>query len=237
MRKLLILVSALAAACGGGSSKSGGTTPVSGTISGATFTPADVKALAVQTAGSTTCTVTAGGGGSLTFAASGLAIELTSYANACGDFASATCAFHKSAVTVTVLLAMLDTLPPYAAPTIPAGSYPINASTTTINPDGSVVFAQATPTDTTCGGGNPTQLKSQSGTLRIDSVTGPITGHVSVSFVNSSTQAAAGSLEGDFSAPLCSASVDVCTLVTNATEAALSGQPTMLYCTMPGTCQ
>ncbi len=233
MRKLLILVSALAAACGGGSSKSGGTTPVSGTISGATFTPADVKALAVQTAGATTCTVTAGGGGSLTFAASGLAIELTSYPNACGDFASATCAFHKNAVTVTVLLAMLDTLPPYAAPAIPAGSYPINASTTTINPDGSVVFAQATPTNDTCGGGNPTQLKSQSGTLRIDSITASeVTGHLAVTL-----QGGAGTLSGDFTAPLCGASVDVCTLVTNATAAALSGQPTMLYCTMPGTCQ
>jgi len=235
MRKLLVVVSILAAACGGGSSSDGGgPTPVTGTIAGATFAPADVKALVIQNpadAGnpphSTTCSANG-----LTFAATGLALELTSYANACGDFASDTCAFHKSAVTVTVLLALLDAAPPYDAPAIAPGSYAIGSTPAGTVGQGYIGYAQATVIDPTCNGGNPTPLKSQSGTLRIDSVTASsIGGHLSVTFQNG-----AGTLAGDFTAPRCTESPNICTLVGNATAAYLSGQPTMLYCAMPGTC-
>ncbi len=235
MRKLLVIfVSAFAAACGGGSSSSSNppSGPVAGTIGGHTFSPTtagDVKAL-VAGSGATACTIpNVGSAGVKAFA-----VELTSYANACGDFASTTCEFHQNAQTVTLLFAKLNAIPPGTEPTLVPGTYPIATSPAGIAQESlgvyHLAYAQAIASEgTTCSGGSPTPLiPVAGGTLRIDSVTGPITGHVSVSFVNSSTQAAAGSLEGDFSAPLCSENVDVCALAALATSG--GSLPPELFC-------
>ncbi len=226
MRKLLVLVSVLAvsilaAGCGGSSSSGGGgTTPLAGTIGGTAFSPTDVKALLVGTT-TTPCTVQG-----LTFGAKGLALEITSYANACGDFAATQCAFHANARTVTVFVAKLNPVgPAYTEPTIAAGTYTINSSLSNLGtPDAqgqfTVGYAQAVVTDATCNGGSPTPAPAVSGgTLTLSSVTNPITGHLTVTFQGG------GSLSGDFSAPLCSETPDVCALATAGG-----------VCTMPGTC-
>jgi hypothetical protein len=231
MRKLLVLFvfTAAASACGGKSSSSngGGTTPLSGTIGGRTFTPSDVKAI-VAGSGTTPCPVPITGLGTVPVGIKAFALQITSYANACGDFATATCQFHQSAETVTLLFAKLTppslANPNPAEPTLTPGTYTVYASLTTANPDTSgnliVTVAQAIATDATCNSGTPTPAPSASGTLRLDQVTGPITGHLSVTFTGG------GSLEGDFSAPLCTGpSPDVCALAT-------AGE----LCAVPGTC-
>ncbi|HEX9050244.1 MAG TPA: hypothetical protein VF841_06885 [Anaeromyxobacter sp.] len=246
MRKLpvpvLVLVSAFAAACGGSSSNSSPppSGPVAGTIDGHTFTPTttgDVKGL-VAGSGATPCSLGPLG----TAGVKALAVELTSYANACGDFASATCAFHPNAQTVTLLFAKLNTAAGGAEPALAPGTYPIAVSPAGVvleSPSTTVfhlAYAQAISTDGTCNGNSPTALTpAANGTLRIDSVAGPITGHVSVSFVNSATHAAAGTLEGDFSAPLCSGTVDVCALATLAIASGGGGTvPPELFCSTTG---
>jgi hypothetical protein len=212
MRKIILLAAAFVAACGGGSSDNPGPTPLSGTIGGQPFTPIEVKALVVGTA-STPCTQIPVIG---TAGVKGIALEITSYANACGDFASATCAYHQNAKTVTVLLARLNPATPTntnpAEPTIPAGTYAINGLTALNPTDMSVGYAQAIVTDATCNGGSPTPLPSAAGgSIRIDQTvgptpTGPITGHLSVTFQGG------GSMAGDFSAALCSETPNVCGL-------------------------
>jgi hypothetical protein len=237
MRKVLVLslVSAFAAACGGSSNDGPSSTPVTGTIAGHAFTPADVKALLVGT-GTTPCTIPNLG----TAAVKAFAVEMTSYANACGDFASASCAFHPNAQTVTLLFARLNALPPYDEPALSPGTYPIAENPAGILPDGTLTFrlayAQAIATDATCNANNPTPLVPASGgSVRIDSATGPITGHITVSFVNPTTQAAAGTLAGDFSAPLCSQTVDVCGLAELATAGGTGGlPPPELFCSATG---
>ncbi len=231
MRKLLVLsvVSALAAACGGGSSGSnngGGSTPLTGTIGGRAFTPTEVKALVVGT-GSTPCQGIPILG---TVGVSAIALEITSYANACSDFdaVGGPCSLHQGAQTVTVIFAKLNTVSPQGAPTITPGTYTIHASTAQVDVETAGVFhacfAQETTTptnDATCGGGNPTpQLSVEGGTLRLDAVTGPtISGHLQVSF-----QGGGGSLSGDFTATTCSATPNVCAL-------AVGGQ----ICSLPST--
>ncbi len=225
MRKLVVLLSVLASACGGSShGGGGGTTPLGGTIGGSAFTPTDVKALLVGT-GTTPCSITTPA--PFTFGAKALAIEITSYADACGDFATTQCAFHKDARTVTVFIAKLNgNAPGYTEPTIAATTYTINSSLqdlgTPVNGVYTIGYAQAVVTDSTCNGGSPTPQPAVSGgTLTLTSVTasGPITGHLSVTFQGG------GSLSGDFSAPLCTETPNVCAL-------ALAGA----VCTVPGTC-
>lgn len=242
MQKLfvLVLLSAFAAACGGGSSDNKPPSgPVSGTIGGSTFSPTtsgDVKAL-LAGSGATPCTIPniPGSAGVKAFA-----VELTSYANACGDFANASCEFHQNDVTVTLLFAKLNAIPPAAEPALVPGTYTIATRPDDIVTDSIGVFhlayAQAIATDATCNGNAPTPLMpAAGGSLRIDSVAGPITGHVSVSFVNATTHAAAGTLEGDFSAPLCAQSVDVCALAALATAAGGGGTPPPeLFCSTTG---
>jgi hypothetical protein len=241
MRKLLVLVlvSAFAAACGGSSSNNTPPSgPVAGTIAGHTFSPTtsgDVKGL-VAGSGATPCALGPLG----TAGVKALAVELTSYANACGDFASASCAFHQSAQTVTLLFAKLNTATGGAEPALTPGTYAIAVSPAGVAPESATTFhlayAQAISSEgATCSGSNPTALTpAANGTLRIDSVAGPITGHVSVSFVSSATQAAAGTLEGDFSAPLCSQTVDVCALAALAISAGSGGVPPALFCSTTG---
>ncbi len=246
MRKLLLVAATFAVSCGGGSSSNNGPGPLTGTFGGHTYAASslDVKALVVGT-GSNACTQIPSMGSA---GIKAIALEVTTYANACGDFGNQQqCAFQKNAETVTVLVAKLNPVPvpgsnpaEYAEPSIPAGDYAIAAvPVPTAPPDAQgqliVGYAQATATDATCNGGQPTPVKSSSGTIHFDqaiagAVTGPITGNLTVHFSDGS------SLSGKFSASLCTETLNICQLVTDATVAFGLSQDTMLYCAMPGTC-
>ncbi len=216
MRKLL-LVSAFLVACGSSSKNSSGP-PVSGTIGGHAFSPADVQAIQAGT-GSTPCPVPLGNT-TVNVGIKALAILLTSYPNSCGDFATAQCKLHQNAQSVTIIFARLNPLG--TEPPLAPGTFTVNDSPATVTPDGSgmlvVAFAQALSTNATCVGTPSSSIKG--GTLRLDQVTGPITGHVDVTFADGST------LSGDFSAPICpGVSPDVCSLAT-----------TQQLCTLPPAC-
>jgi hypothetical protein len=214
MRKLLLLVSAFVVACGSDSDDGDGG-GLSGTVGGRSFSPVEVRAITAGT-GTVPCSVPVIGA----IGVKALALEVTSYADACGDFASSQCRFHANAQNVTILFAKLN--PDGTEPALTPGTYTVTSSPATVTPDGAglltVAYAQALATDATCLG-NPSP-SVQGGTLRLDQVTGPITGRVSLTFQDGS------SLEGDFSAPLCPGpSPDVCSL---ATAGAL--------CTLPPVC-
>ena len=206
MRKLvLVLVSALAAACGG-SSDSGGTPSgaVAGTVGGRVFSPVEIRAVAVGS-GQTPCTVA-----NQTLGVKAIALELTSYANACGDFSAVTCPARTSPQAVTILFVRLNAVPPWAEPTIAPGTYTISTKITDALPDASglgqlyLAFAEAVADGASCA--SPPAV---TGTLRLDQVTGPITGHVAVTF------AGGGSIVGDFSAAMCpGVTPEVCALAT-----------------------
>jgi hypothetical protein len=223
MRKIF-LVSAFAIACGSSSNSGGGGGALSGTVGGRAFMAGDVEAIVAGT-GSSPCSLPLGPGGTnINVGVNAFAVLATSYGNACGDYATTQCKLHQTAQTVTILFARLN--PSGSQPPLATGTYTIASSATTVLPDGTsgfyfVAFAQAvTTTNASCAlsTGSPSP-SIQGGTLRIDSVAGPITGHVSVTFTDGS------SLSGDFSAPVCGGTTpNVCTLA--ATQALCTGTPT-----------
>lgn len=219
MRKLL-LVAAFVMACGSDSDEGGA--GLSGTVGGRAFSPVEVRAIPAGT-GTTPCPVPLGGA-TVDVGVKALALEVTSYSDACGDFATSQCRLHRNAQSVTILLARLNAAPPAGEPTLQPGTYTVHASPTTAIPDGTnpglltVAFAQALATDASCAGTPSPSVEG--GTLRLDQVTGPITGHVALTFQDGS------SLEGDFAAPLCPGpSPDVCSLAT-----------AQALCTLPPVC-
>ena len=205
MRKLVLLVSTLALACGGGGGGDGSSAGgLSGTVGGRAFSPVEVKAIAAGS-GSTPCTVPLGGQ-TATVGLKAIALQITSYAGACSDLESSTCRLHMGAQSVTVLVAKVN--PAATEPALPPGTYSLYSSPATTVPDGSgmlnVGYAAALGTNATCVG---TPSAPSSGTLRLDSVGNPVTGHVSIRFQDGST------LDGDFSAPVCTGpSPDLCQL-------------------------
>jgi hypothetical protein len=215
MRKTVLLVSAVLVACGSTSSSSPkAPTGVTGTVGGRAFTPAAMQAISVGT-GVTPCDIP--GVGSLGVKAVELAI--TSYADACGDLASTQCRSHASSQAVTILVAKANPARPFSEPTLATGTYTVQSSITTAVPDANglltVAYAEAVAPDPSCVG--TAHPSVQGGTVRLDQVTGPITGHVSISFDDGS------SISGDFSAPLCTAvSPDVC---GRAVGGAICSQP------------
>ncbi len=221
MRKVLLasFLVAFAAACGSSSKGGGGGGSLTGTVGGHAFSPMDVEAISAGS-GSTPCAVPLGGG-TVDVGVKALALQITSYANACGDYTTAQCKFHQGAQSVTILFARLN--PAGTEPPLLPGTYTVNSSATTVTPDGATgmllaAYAQALATNATCAGTPSGSI--QGGTLRLDTVTSPITGHVSLTFVDGS------SLSGDFSAPICAGvSPDVCALAT-----------AQALCTLPPLC-
>lgn len=222
MRKLVpfTVVSALLVACGSSSSGSAApppsTTPLSGTVGGRAFAPVSVQALTAGS-GSTPCALPGVG----TLGVRALALAVTSYANACGDLTSSQCQLHKSSQKVTILVAKANPVPPQTEPALTPGTYTVSSSITAATPGPSgvldVAYAEAVAPDPSCVGTAHPSLAG--GTVRLDQVSGPITGHVALQFDDGS------SLAGDFSAPLCSGTPDVCSM-------ALGGA----LCTLPPAC-
>lgn len=220
MRKLVLvsasLFSVLVVACGGGSSDGGG--GLTGTVGGRSFSPVEVRAISAGS-GTTPCSVEAI---PTAVGIKAVAIDFASYAGACGDYDGGQCKLHANAQSVTVLLAKLD--PFGAEPALKPGTYTVYASPTQAIPDGTglltVAYAQALATGAAPDCAGSASPSVQGGTIRLDQVTGPITGHVAITFKDGSA------LQGDFSAALCPGTVsDICTLAT-----------TQVLCTPPPLC-
>lgn len=206
MRKLVLLVSTLALACGGGGngSSAGG---LSGTVGGRAFSPVDVKAIPAGT-GSTPCTVPLGGQ-TANVGVKAVALQVTSYANACNDFATSECQHHMGAQSVTVLVGKLDLAG--SEPALTTGSYTLRPSIAAMELESGTIYklgyAEALATSSSCAG-MPSIVSS--GTIRLDKVGDPVAGHLSVTFQDGSK------LEGDFSAPVCPGlSPDICEKATS----------------------
>jgi hypothetical protein len=206
MRKLIVL-SALALACGDGDG--GSSSGLSGTVAGRPLAVTEVRAIRAGT-GTTPCSlpVPGGGGATVDFGVSALAIEIASYANACADYATSQCTLHANAQSVTILLAKLD--PTGAAPALAPGNYTVQSSPSVAIPDGSghltVAFAQALGTDAAPACAGIPSPAVQGGTLRLDAVSGtPVTGHLELTFQDGSAVC------GDFSAEVCPGTApDIC---------------------------
>lgn len=208
MRKILVAAaSAFLAACGSSSSSSSGSSgPITGTVGGRAFTPTAIAAIDAQSASS--CTIPT----VITFGAHAIELALTSYgeAEACTDLTADLCATHASAQTVTVFVANVNLAPPYTAPALGPGTYPVTPITGSITGATSmnVAYAEAAAPDPSCAG---TAHPVSSGSIRLDQVTGPVTGFMDLTFDDGSK------LKGDFSAAKCAGSPpDVCTVATSA---------------------
>lgn len=211
MRRLF-LVSVFVVACGSSNDDGGG---LSGTIGGRSFDVREVRAIPAGT-GSTPCPVPVLGA----VGVKAIALDFASYADACDDYASSQCKLHANAQNVTLILAKVN--PAGTEPALGPGTYTVYGSATTAIPDGTglltIAFAQSLATDATCAGAPSPSV--QGGTLRLDQVTGSVTGNVSLTFQNGS------SLQGDFSAPICAGPApDICMLAS-----------AQALCTLPPTC-
>lgn len=208
MRKLLVVTAASAflAACGSSSSSSSSTTPVSGTVGGRAFTPAAIAAIDAESA--TSCTIP----GPVSFGAHAIELTLTSYgqAAACSDLLGDFCATHASAQAVTVFVAKVNLAPPYGAPGVEPGTYPVTPITGSMSgmTGMNVAYAEAAAPDPSCAG---TAHPVTAGSIRLDQVTGPVTGHLDLTFDDGSR------IKGDFSAAKCAGSPpDVCMVAASA---------------------
>lgn len=209
----VVFASASLAACGSSNKSTSPSTPVSGTVAGAAFTPADVQA--IELSSSTPCGINTGTS-TITLGVKALELKMTSYANACGDLTSAICQLHPGQHAVTVLVTKLNMVPPNTAPSTLAGTYNVSPSFMSITPEtqngvptglGYVAYAQIDPN---CAG---TTHPVTTGTVHIAQDGTTIAGDVSLQFDDGSTVA------GTFSSPLCSGSLpgggDVCAIATS----------------------
>ena len=215
MRKILavVAVSAFLVSCGSSSSSSStpAPTPVSGTVGGRAFTPAAAQAISA-TSGTTACTIPPPI--SISFGASAIELALTSYAGteACTDLLGVQCATHSSSQAVTVFVAKVNLAPPFAAPPVATGTYPVTPITgamETGNPTIlDVAYAEASAPDPSCVG---TAHPVTAGSIRLDQVSGPVTGHVDLTFDDGSR------ISGDFSAAMCAGTTpNVCMVAATA---------------------
>ncbi len=227
MRRWLVGIGWIAlTACGGGGSGSG-PTPVSGTIGGTAFTPAEVSAVEV---GPAMCTVL-----SQSVNVKAFAIRLASFTGICTDLASdPLCKFEASSRSVTVVFADIGVAT--VGPTLGAGTFnvdpnPANAQAVTSGPLAGTLyasFAGAVTTTSSCPVGTVGQVAK--GTLTITAMDSTkITGSMDLTFgtVDGSFNFTPGTdrLKGDFTATVCGTpTFDLCTLATTG------GQCTMPHC-------
>lgn len=209
MRKLLagvgVGVAVVLAGCGSSSSSG---SPVSGTIAGSAFTPAEVSAVVP---GQTSCVVT----GTSPTPVSALAIRLATFTGVCADFAAPTCVNHRGSRDVTLIVARLG------GALVGPATYDVVLDPVTgakIIGSGGLEVALALSSRVDDSAGCQVTTSKASGTLRLDEVGGSaVKGHVDVTFQDG------GKLTGDFTAAVCGAAPDVCALA--AAQATCTGGP------------
>jgi len=220
-RVLFGTLSLLALACGKDQKSPG----LAGTVGGKGFAPMDVRAVLADS-GSGTCALPLFSSTTVDVYVSGLIVVLTSWADACADYASPSCVFHANGQTITLVVARLGLSGSVSsAPPIQARTYTLGPDASYLNGDGSGLYVSAFA-DATSFGGAPTCDPTTSpavlgGTLTLSTVASSgVAGHVEVSFQDG------GSLSGDFSAEACPGlAPDICQLAE-----------TQSFCTLPATC-
>ncbi len=203
------------AACGGGGGGSGGSTPVSGTIGGQPFTPAEASAVV---AGPATCTVQ-----SQTVSVKAFALRFTSYTGACTDLTSdPLCKLTASSQSAMVVFADVGAVSP---PTLGAGTFQVDPDPTNVRPGGGALagtlvasFGGYVATTASCPAG--TTARVAKGTLTVTSVSATeIAGSIDVIFGTLGTGntfvPGTDTLKGDFTATVCGTlAADLCSLAT-----------------------
>ena len=208
-------------ACGGGGGGSS-SNPVSGTIGGQAFTPAEVSAVV---AGPSHCTVMSNDVDVKAFA-----LRFASFTGVCTALASdPLCELTHSAQSVTVVFA--DVGVGMTPPTLGAGTFTLTTDPTSLtsaeahtNPSDplvgtlSIAFGGAIVTDATCQMATAPQVAQ--GTLTVSSVSATqIKGSVDLTFGTGTDK-----LKGDFTAALCSPIENVCPLADSG--GTCTGAPT-----------
>jgi hypothetical protein len=234
MRKacLVVVVAAFTIACGSSSSSSPApapAAPLSGTVGGKAFTPAETMALDLGSDGSPCLLHTNPQDPSqvTTVGVKAVVVEAATHTGTCDDLQASQCRFHASSQTVIFLVARVNLIPPGNEPTLSPGTYTVSADLSHPTTDASgayVAFAQALSVDPAFAVSTGSSIAG--GTIRLDQVSGPITGSVSLHFSDGS------SVSGTFSAPTCGGPTNACALA-GTLAAGLAGGGAQGLCTLP----
>ena len=206
-RMLASAVALALAACGGGGGGGGGggpTGPVSGTVGGTAFTPAEGGALVVPP---TDCTVTGTG----TVHVSGLIIGFGSFTGLCAYAQAAHFCDEKASATLIGLQLMKGGLVQAQAPVGP-GTYPITTAAPVPDASGNFGVNGGSVTVTGAACTPSTTSDAASGSITIAAVDSTrVQGNLSVGF------GAGNSIAGAFDLPLCAYTPDICALLNGTT--------------------
>jgi hypothetical protein len=229
MKNGVVVCIALALVACGSSSSSNPT--VTGTIGGASFTAADVEALYVAPA---SCNFNSAGVTG-TVSVAGLVLAFSTKTGLCSDLtteiSSGACVAHASSASVELFIADVGITALGGQASIVTGkSYPVINDPTQVVIGGTTFsdsFGYSTRLDATCVPTSTTPVTA-SGTIVLTSITSSeISGHVDVTFTDH------GTLNSDFTAPVCNANLDICAVA----NAAIASQGTPIsICTPTNTC-
>ncbi len=202
---LAILGSVVLAACGGGGGGGGGPSgPVTGTVGGTAFTPAEGGALVIPP---TTCTITGVG----TVNVSGLILGFASFTGLCGYAQAAHFCDNKASATVVGLEIVKAGLSQAQGPVGP-GAYPITVSTPLPDASGNLVVTGGSITVTGAACALVSNPDASSGSISISAVDASrVQGSLSVGF------GTGNAIAGTFDLPLCVYTPDICALLNDTT--------------------
>lgn len=218
-RSIIGLAWVVLAACGGSSGSSNSGSPVSGTIGGQAFTPAEITAVV---AGPATCSVQ-----SQNVTVKAFALRLASFTGTCADLESdPLCKLVASSQSVTVVFADVGAV---SSPTLGTGTFtvdpdPANAVPGTGALAGTLVasFGTSVTTTASCPAGTVAQVAK--GTLKVTSVSSTaIGGSLDLTFgtlgQGGTFVPGTDTLKGNFTATVCgNLSADLCSLATTGGE-------------------
>jgi len=211
MRHLGTVLALVLLACGSSNSS-----PASGTVGGASFTPVDVEALTVVP---TTCTLTQNEAGLGQVSVAGLVIAFSSTAGLCGDLtsdlsAAGPCVFRANSAGATIFIADVGLNGP--ASIKDGQTYQVIANPALVTPgypDFAVAFGEshrlgAAPDCTPTSGTTPV---TATGTVVISGTSASkVEGQVDVKFSDG------GALKGSFTADVCGVTLPICQVANAA---------------------
>ncbi len=211
MRRVIVLFGLAGVACGSNSASSGG---VSGTVGGTAFVPSEIVAARAEPG---PCVVP---GGLPAGDVAAVAIRFATFSGSCADLVASQCASHRNSRSVTLIVARAA-VPPASAAVGPA-TYTVVANpgsfSLSLGGTAELAIGNSTSTDAACADSSSTAT----GSVRLDEVSASrVAGHVDVSFEDG------GKLQGDFSALVCPAAPDACTVAKAlvAAQAICTGPP------------